>query len=386
MKFLPLFVVLCLSLASFAAADHGASCGVHAAEKGPGLAIHGREVAVSAAARELIGLTTVTARRRPLQGLLKVPGLVELGPESVRACALPVAGRVELAVRAAQEVRAGDLLATVVSPELAVLAETRKVLRARRESFRAAGTRNAEIESQAALKDAEWTAVTQGVEVVDAALGRFTLRARADGFVTALEVASGAQVERGATLLRIADRSRVRVLAYLPASRAAQVRDGMKAVCEGRAGSVVLGTVGPNGLVPVHFAFDPGIATDGLFAGRPADLEIATRGDAEALLAVPDECLVRDGLEMIVFVREKHDGGESAADGDAETFAAVTVVPGLHQGGWVAVTGIEPGAEVVHDGAYELLLSLPDAAGAAKNKAGHFHADGTFAEEGSDNH
>ena len=368
MKHFSLVAVCCLSLASFAAADPAAG------------ADHGREVEVSATARELIGLTTVTARMRPLQGLLVAPGRIELGPESVRAYALPVAGRVELAVRQAQNVRAGDLLATVVSPDLAVLAETRQVLRARCEAFRAAGTRNAEIESQAVLKDAEWSAVTQAVEIVDARLGRFVLRARAAGQVASLDTASGGQADRGATVLTVADHSVRRVRADLPVSLAPKVRDGMAAACAGRPGVITLGPAGANGLVPVYFAFAPGASPEGLVVGQPVDLEIATLGDAENVLAIPEECLVRDGLNTIVFVLEQHDG-EAVSDGD-EAFAAVTVTPGLRQGGQVAVTGVKPGAEVVREGAYELLLALPDASGAAKKSAGHFHADGSFDEGG----
>jgi multidrug efflux pump subunit AcrA (membrane-fusion protein) len=100
--------------------------------------------------------------------------------------------------------------------------------------------------------------------------------------------------------------------------------------------------------------------------GVSAFLEIATDTTTDPELAIPLSCVVRDGLQSIVFRRDPANP-DKAIRLEADL--------GIDDGRWVVIqSGMRAGDEVVLDGVYQLLL----ATSGASPKGGHFHADGTF--------
>ena len=159
----------------------------------------------------------------------------------------------------------------------------------------------------------------------------------------------------------------LRFKALVAASDALHLRDGMSATVGADSGRIRIGAGDETGLVPVYVMFDGDVKA---LAGERGRAECVTDGTVDAHISVPTRCIVRAGLQPVVFVRDRH---------APERFIAVPVTPGAEGGGWTAVEGLPAhDCDVVLDGAYELKLALP-AAGGSK-PAGHFHADGTFHE------
>ena len=104
--------------------------------------------------------------------------------------------------------------------------------------------------------------------------------------------------------------------------------------------------------------------------GMSAHLEIITGGTDAPALAVPRAAVQRDGTRLLLFRRDPRAPDEVIRI-DADL--------GTDDGRWVVIeSGLRDGDEVVLDGAYQLMLASSDTA----QKGGHFHADGTFHEEG----
>ncbi|HON47690.1 MAG TPA: hypothetical protein PLZ60_08070, partial [Kiritimatiellia bacterium] len=104
--------------------------------------------------------------------------------------------------------------------------------------------------------------------------------------------------------------------------------------------------------------------------GRAGVLSVVIAESAPEQIALPEACVVTDGLQSIVFVHDPH---------DAQRLIRRGVTLGARDGGWVAVEGVAAGEAVVLDGAYELQLAAPSS-GTTRRAAGHFHADGQFHE------
>ena len=295
-------------------------------------------------------------------------GRYELAPDARRTVATPVAGRLTVLVKPLARVKKGEALFTVEAPELSSRAREIAVLEKRLAVYKGIGTKNAQLESELAVKKVEREALIGGAEEMD---GVVTVRAVSDGMVEAFPSDSGAWVETGAAVVRLVNPGAIRLKALAAASDAAKLADGLKAAVDGVEGVIRLGVGDESGLVPVYVVFPDG-ATKGR-AGARASVACVTDEHEKPETAIPSGCIVRIGLQPTVFVKDEH---------DKDRFLAVDVVPGLSDGGWTAVTGLpdDDDLEVVVEGAYELRLALP--AGDSK-PAGHFHADGTF-HEGKD--
>lgn len=234
------------------------TCQDHAHEhaQGPG-------VEVSAAAARAMGLRTVKAERRRMRSTVVLLGRLELAPDARWSAATPLGGRVALKVRPLQTVRAGEALFTVDAPELRAKAKEIAMLEQRIGVYRRLGRVSAELETQLAIRRAEREAMLAGTEETD---GVITVRAAADGRVDALSVPDGAWTSPGATVVELVRPERVRFKAFVPASEAARIKDGMKALCGAEVGTVKVGVGDDSGLTPVYAFFG-----EGLSAARPGE-------------------------------------------------------------------------------------------------------------------
>jgi len=206
-----------------------------------------------------------------------------------------------------------------------------------------------------------------------------TVRAASEGVVTAVPVTSGAYVDAATQILTTLDTSVLRFRAVALQSDIARLSDTMT----GRVLSP--GTSDREGVpVKVMLALeaDPEERTLDLIADVPAseawirsglstDLELVLDETEDPELAIPVSAVIQDGLDKVFFRRDP-DNPDIATRIEADL--------GLSNGKWVVIeSGAKAGDEVVVQGVYELKL----ATAATPEKAGHFHADGTF-HEGED--
>jgi hypothetical protein len=326
-------------------------------------------VSIAKAVQDVMGLRTVHAEKRRVASTLVFAGRYELSPDARKVVATPVAGRLTLLVRPLAEVKKGDALFKVSSPDLVARTHDIEALEKRVNVYREIKTPNAALENELAVKRAERTAMLAGVEEKD---GVITVRAADDGMVESLIAQDGAWLETGAAAVQTVRTHDLRFKALVAASDALRLSNGMPAKVDGHHGHVRIGVGDDTGIVPIYVLFDKDVHA---LAGARSHAECVTDETDEPHIAVPSRCIVSVGLQPTVFIRDAYDAGR---------FIAVPVTPGVSGGGWTAVEGLPSGhCEVVSEGAYELKLALPSAGGS--KSAGHFHADGTF-HEGEDGH
>jgi multidrug resistance efflux pump len=217
-----------------------------------------------------------------------------------------------------------------------------------------------------ALKDNAWRA-----------LDTITVRATTPGIVLDLDVRDGELLEAGDLLCHALDDKRLRFRARGLQSDLGKLRDGLSGSVVPPTGGSLQNAVPAKGkvvLAPLADAdsrmLDIVMALDEAPAwarpGVSAELEIVWDEAASEELAMPNTALIRDGLDVLFFVRDGNDPNKVI-----RTVART----GPSDGRWTVVyAGVMEGSEVVVEGTYELKLT-----GAGKALGGgHFHADGTF--------
>lgn len=328
-----------------------------------------KAVSIAKAVQEVMGLKTVHAEKRRVASTVVFAGRYELSPDARKVVATPVAGRLTLLVGPLAEVKKGDVLFKVSSPELVARSHDIEALEKRVNVYRDIKTPNAALENELAVKRAQRAAMLAGAEEKD---GVITVRADDDGMVESLVAQDGAWLETGAAAVQTVRTHDLRFKALVAASDALRLRNGMPAKVDGHHGHVRIGVGDDTGIVPVYVLFGEDVHA---LAGARSQAECVTDETERPHIAVPSRSIVTIGLQPTVFIRDAHDAGR---------YVAVPVTPGVSGGGWTAVEGLPSGScEVVSEGAYELKLALPSAGGS--KSAGHFHADGTF-HEGEDGH
>ena len=360
-------------------------------------------IELSESARTLLGISFVTAAKRPVTGTVRFPGRFEWMPGARRVYGAAVSGAVEVRVRPPQQVQAGDVLFTVRSPEwvakkgevneaeaaLALAKAEAEALRRRLAQLKAAATRNAELEQQLAVKEAETVRAERLRQNAEEALravralcreadGVLVFTARDAGVVERVSVENGAWAETGAEVVCVTRADGLWFRADGVSSELSRVRAGLNGFVEplgrepGEAarGQIELGLAADAAarIQPLYLL--PQKLPAWALPGRAGVLSVIVEEGKPESLALPQACVVTDGLKSVVFVRDAH---------DADRFIKREVVTGANDGDWVEVKGLEAGATVVLDGAYELKLAAPSAS-APKKTAGHFHADGQFHE------
>ena len=322
-----------------------------------------KAVSVAKAVQDVMGLKTVRAEKRRVASTVVFAGRYELSPDARKVVATPVAGRLALLVKPLAEVKKGDRLFTVSSPDLVARSHDIEALEKRVNVYREIKTPNAALENELAVKRAERAAMLAGAEEND---GVVTVRAATEGMVESLVAQDGAWLETGAAAVQTVRTHDLRFKALVAASDALKLRNGMTAKVGEHHGRLRIGVGDDTGIVPIYVLFDKDVHA---LAGARSRAECVTDDTEKPRVAVPSRCIVSVGLQPTVFVKDAH---------NAERFIAVAVTPGITGDGWTAVEGLPHHCEVVSEGVYELKLALPSA-GNAKS-AGHFHADGTFHE------
>ena len=336
---------------------------------------HERGVEISEAAAELIGLKTAKVEMRRITSSVGFYGRAMSDPRALRRKSLPLAGFVAWRIGAPCEIRPGDEILRLVSPDAATAYGELATLEARVDAVKKSGAKNASLAAELAAKRIAYAAMTNALVTVDAGRGEFSLRATVRGRVNEQLVASGVFAERGTDILKMTETKPPVVFALVPFSDARGLADGAKARVGQQMGRMRVDRTRTDGLVGVWIAYEDG--EHGMTHATPGESVYVTAETDQAetpVACVPSTAVFRDGVTPSVFVRDEH---------DEDLFVVKPVVPGRSAAGWTAVTGLDADDEVVSQGVYELRHALP-AVGSEKKAAGHFHADGTFHADGED--
>lgn len=309
----------------------------------------------------LLGVETVEAGPRTFGEPLRVTGRVAADERRIVRVETRLEGWIE-EVRAdfvGRMVQAGEVLATVYSPEL-VATEKEYLLarkaRAELERATAAGARDAADEMIRAAR----MRLERHFGLAPALIGEVERRgeplrgapvvAPADGFVLERKAFAGQMVKPGMDLWVLADLSRVWILASVPEADLGAVREGRRAVVtasfaprwrrEARVVQVQPRADAESRTLDVRLELDnPGaVLRPDLFV----EVEFG-RGHA-ARVAVPEEALIDRGREQVVYV-ERARG----------VFVPRRVVAGDRAGGWAEILeGLQPGERVAASGVFLL--------------------------------
>jgi multidrug efflux pump subunit AcrA (membrane-fusion protein) len=210
------------------------------------------------------------------------------------------------------------------------------------------------------------------IEVVAAEAGR----------VEALAVTSGAFVEPPAMVLSTVDPTRVRFRAValqgdvprldgVPEARIVPPQSSGLPIDAALRAVVTLGLEAHPEERTLELLARPEASAPWARAGVSAFLEVVVDGAPGPVPAIPRRAVVKDGLEHVFFLRERD---------EPDHVRRVVAHLGATDGRWVEVLeDVEPGDEVVLDGAYELKLATQLAGGAPEG--GHVHADGSVHED-----
>jgi Cu(I)/Ag(I) efflux system membrane fusion protein len=268
----------------------------------------GGVIQVSAARQQLIGATFATVEERPLTMRLRAVGRVDVDERRLGDVTLKYEAYVEklLVSETGREVRAGQALASLYSPDL--LAAEEEYLGAKR----AGAMPQLAVASERRL--ANWDLSPKQISALEhrgSADGRVTIVAPIGGVVLEKNVVSGAHLMPGTSLYRIGNLGRVWVQAALSERDAAFVSVGQPA-------SVTLPSR-PGEKVPARVTFVAPTVDDKtrtvaarlellnprlyLRPGMLADVEL--EAPLGLKLAVPDAALLLSGEHRYVFV----DGG-----------------------------------------------------------------------------
>ncbi|MBR5330868.1 MAG: hypothetical protein IKV13_05190 [Akkermansia sp.] len=334
-----------------------------------------------------------------LYGHLFVPG------HALETYSLPCGGRISLYVKSAQEVKKGDILYTVVSPEVsALVADIRKEEAAitrcseeiasvsqRLQRLKAAGTTNSDLEEQLNFKNAEKRQLERELEVSrtklnilvmgaeikpENGLPTLVVRANNDGIVRNVGITQGSWGGQGAAVVTMSNLAAMEIEGTLYGNDVPDFSTIRATRLAGRENEVLEGTWRMAEQVDEErqtraFYFTPAALPADARPGQLCRVDFYTDGGEKGYVNIPDSAIVKVGIDDVVFLEVKEG-----------TFAKVKVQAGTSRRGMTPVKGLVPGQRLVVKGGYELRYLLP-ADGSQQKKAGHFHADGKF-HEGED--
>lgn len=216
-------------------------------------------------------------------------------------------------------------------------------------------------------------------------INRLTVQAEAPGVVDRVPVTNQGWVETGDLVLDTVDPTMLRFHADALQTDINRFQDGQHAqIVPPQGGSFDLQETAA-GRIEVGFEAHPDQRTVPIYlnpdklprwakGGVTAYLEVYIAGDEDAVLAIPEATVVRDGLERVFFRRDPK---------NSDQVIRVVADLGVSDNRWVEVrSGVRAGDEIVLGGVYPLMLASSTTG--EMQKGGHFHADGTFHE--SDEH
>lgn len=327
-------------------------------------------------------------------------GQMVIPPHAVTTYALPAAGRVTFNVKSAQQVRKGELLYTLASPDIVEMegnasqaqaaldraAAELNTLKERRAQLEKIGTRNSELNTSIQFKEAEIHSLRAALDASNNKLKLVTdsgalknnllyVYAAADGSVQSVNMTQGSWGEQGAPALVMTNKGELEFATTIYGADPVHYAKAQLALTSGKNTEVL------NGALRVADQVDPATQSrslyfvpdhmpEGTHAGQLARLDLYSHDAAtDGFIPVPNSAVVKVGVNDVVFIK--------AAD-DTFVMKKVETLPARQ--GKTPVKGLTPGQTIVTKGGYELKYILPTGDAGSKKAAGHFHADGQFHE------
>lgn len=327
------------------------------------------------------GIELATVEVRTLSRSLHLPGEVRFDEDRTAHLVPRAAGVVEsVAVSLGQQVKAGELLAVIASPQVSEQRSELAASQRRLEMARSTLAREKDLweegisaeqdylQARQALQEAEIAAANARQKisalsgsVVLAGGNRYELRAPFAGQVVEKHLVPGEVVSENSAAFTLSDLSKVWATFGVAPRDLASVRVGMPVtVVASDLGEQVSGTISHVGsllgeqtrtaTVRVTLDNPRGAWRPGLFVA----VQVPTERLADAL-AVPEQAVQTVEDKTVVFVR------------NAEGFAAQPVQPGVAAEGFVQVSGLQAGQQVAAQGSFILKSEL------GKASAEHSH-------------
>lgn len=210
-------------------------------------------------------------------------------------------------------------------------------------------------------------------------ISRLTIHAKAAGVVDHLQVTNDGWAETGDLVLDTVDPTALRFHGDAMQTNINWFRNGQRAkIVPPQGGSIDLQDA-IDGTIEVAFEAHPQHRTIPIYlipqslpnwakSGVTAYLEVYASDDDSPVLAIPEACVIRDGLEVVFFRRDPS---------DPNTVIRTEADLGASDGRWIEVnSGVMLGDEIVLGGVYPLMLA--SSSSGERMEGGHFHADGTF--------
>lgn len=327
-------------------------------------------------------------------------GQMVIPPHAVTTYALPAAGRVTFSVKSAQQVRKGDLLYTLASPDVVEMegnaAQARaaldraeaelNTLKERRAQLEKIGTRNNELNTSIQFKEAEIhslrAALAASINKLNLVTDSGALKnnllyvyAAADGSVQSVNMTQGSWGEQGAPALIMTNKGELEFATTIYGADPVHYAKAQLALTSGKNTEVLNGTLRVADQVDPAtqsraLYFVPDRMPEGTHAGQLGRLDLYSRdAAADGFIPVPNSAVVKVGVNDVVFIK---------AGDDTFVMKKVETLPARQ--GKTPVKGLTPGQTIVTKGGYELKYILPTGDAGSKKAAGHFHADGQFHE------
>lgn len=327
-------------------------------------------------------------------------GQMVIPPHAVTTYALPAAGRVTFSVKSAQQVRKGELLYTLASPDIVEMegnasqaqaaldraAAELATLKQRRSQLEKIGTQNSELNTSIQFKEAEIHSLRAALAASNNKLKLVTdsgalknnllhVYAAADGSVQSVNMTQGSWGEQGAPALVMTNKGELEFTTTIYGADPVHYAKAQLALTSGKNTELLNGTlrvadqVDPSTQSRTLY-FVPDRMPEGTHAGQLARLDLYSHDSAtDGFIPVPNSAVVKVGVNDVVFIK---------AGDDTFVMKKVETLPARQ--GKTPVKGLTPGQTIVTKGGYELKYILPTGDAGSKKAAGHFHADGQFHE------
>lgn len=325
---------------------------------------HGREVTFTQGQIEAAGITLATAGPASIQSTIQLPGEIVFNADRTAQLVPRLAGVVQ-AVKAnlGQEVKQGDVLAEIASPELS---ERRSTLSAAKKRLTLARTtyererllwkekvsaeqdylqaRQQLQEAQIAVDDALEQLQALGTDAGEPGrFNRLEVRAPFDGMIVEKDIALGETVSADAPIFKISDLSTVWADMIVPAEALGTVRVGSKAIVQATAfdsqaqGTVsyvgsLLGQQSRAATARISLPNPNGAWRPGLFV----NVQVLS-GEAQVPVAIEPEAIHTLEEESVVFVRHDNEFVAQAVTTGRRDANSVEIVEGLEAGTSYAV-------------------------------------------------
>lgn len=321
-------------------------------------------VQISARQQQNLGVRTADVARRTMPQKLSAFGTVAIDERSVETVPALASGLIEkLYVNASQQfVKKNEALAELWIPQWAAAQQEYLAVRQLGDSGLTAAARG-RLQLQFMPE-----AIIRSVERSGKPQTRITVRAPHDGYVSKLDVRTGAQVAATQPLFELASLDPVWIVIDYPQSQASLLRVGSQvtAATSSWSGTTFQGTVSE--LLPDLEATTRTLKArvvlnnpqHQLKPGMYLNVELAEAQQGREVLTIPEEALIATGTSNRVLI----------ADGEGH-FRPVEVTAGRTQDGLVEVTsGLEEGQKVVTSGQF-LIDSEASLRSALPQMAGH---------------